>query len=102
MSESKSESRVLDVFGPNLVIETNGPVGLGGPIAYQLYAVNDKGAKWQQALHGSGLASMEADHTLEIQTGKKNKKEHVSYMACLLYTSPSPRDQRSSRMPSSA
>ena len=81
MSKSKSESRVLDVFGPNLVIETNGPVGLGGPIAYQLYAVTDKGAKWQQALHGSGLASMEADHTLEIQTGKKNKKEHVSYMA---------------------
>ena len=81
MSKSKSEARVLDVFGPNLVIETNGPVGLGGPIAYQLYAVNDKGAKWQQALHGSGLASMEADHTLEIQTGKKNKKQSISYMA---------------------
>ena len=81
MSKSKSESRVLDVFGPNLVIESNGPVGLGGPIAYQLYAVTDKGAKWQQALHSSGLASMEADHTLEIQTGKKNKKEHISYMA---------------------
>ena len=81
MSKSKSESRVLDVFGPNLVIESNGPVGLGGPIAYLLYAVTDKGAKWQQALHGSGLASMEADHTLEIQTGKKNKKEHISYMA---------------------
>ena len=81
MSKGKSEARVLDVFGPNLVIETNGPVGLGGPIAYQLYAVNDKGAKWQQALHGSGLASMEADHTLEIQTGKKNKKQSISYMA---------------------
>ena len=81
MSKSKSEARVLDVFGPNLVIETNGPVGLGGPIAYQLYAVNDKGAKWQQALHGSGLASMEADHTLEIQTGKKNKKQSISYIA---------------------
>ena len=76
-----SDSRVLDVFGPNLVIESNGPVGLGGPIAYQLYSVTDKGAKWQQALHASGLASMEADHTLEIQTGKKNKKEHISYMA---------------------
>ena len=81
MSKSKSESRVLDVFGPNLVIESNGPVGLGGPIAYQLYSVTDKGAKWQQALHASGLASMEADHPLEIQTGKKNKKEHISYMA---------------------
>ena len=76
-----SDSRVQDVFGPNLVIETNGPVGLGGPIAYQLYAVNDKGAKWQHALHGSGLSSMEASHTLEIQTGKKNKKQSISYMA---------------------
>ena len=76
-----SDSRVLDVFGPNLVIESNGPVGLGGPIAYQLYSVTDKGAKWQQVLHGSGLSSMEASHTLEIQTGKENKKEHVSYMA---------------------
>ena len=76
-----SDSRVLDVFGPNLVIESNGPVGLGGPIAYQLYATTDKGAKWQQALHGSGLSSMEASHTLEIQTGKKNKKQSISYMA---------------------
>ena len=76
-----SDSRVLDVFGPNLVIESNGPVGLGGPIAYQLYSVTDKGAKWQQALHGSGLSSMEASHTLEIQTGKENKKGSISYMA---------------------
>ena len=76
-----SEARVLDVFGPNLVIETNGPVGLGGPVAYQLYAVNDKGAKWQQVLHASGLSSLEASHTLEIQTGKKNKKQSISYMA---------------------
>tara|TARA_R100000278_G_scaffold5132_1_gene8142 strand:+ start:171 stop:755 length:585 start_codon:yes stop_codon:yes gene_type:complete len=76
-----SDSRVLDVFGPNLVIESNGPVGLGGPIAYQLYATTDKGAKWQQALHASGLSSMEASHTLEIQTGKENKKGSISYMA---------------------
>ena len=27
---------------------------------------------------------------------------HIDTMACLLYTSPSPRDQRGSRMPSSA
>ena len=47
----KSESRVLDVFGPNLLIETNGPVGVGGGIAYQIYSVTDKDYKWQQALH---------------------------------------------------
>tara|TARA_R100001460_G_scaffold44569_1_gene81377 strand:- start:2034 stop:2699 length:666 start_codon:yes stop_codon:yes gene_type:complete len=81
MSESKSESRVLDVFGPNLVIETNGPVGVAGPVAYQLYSVTDKGMKYQQALHGSGLATIEADGTLEIQTGFKNKDSQISYVA---------------------
>ena len=29
-------------------------------------------------------------------------KEHKEYINCLLYTSPSPRDKRQSRMPSSA
>ena len=32
----------------------------------------------------------------------KSKKSHPIYGICLLYTSPSPRDQRGSRMPSSA
>ena len=40
-----------------------------------------------------------ADTTLEALT----KSGHAGdYDACLLYTSPSPRDQRGSRMPSSA
>ena len=34
-------------------------------------------------------------HTIDIQNG-------LSVMDCLLYTSPSPRDKRQSRMPSSA
>ena len=68
-----NDARVLDVFGPNLIIESNGNVGVGGALAYQLYSTTDKGAKWQQALHASGLATMEASHTLEIQTGKENK-----------------------------
>ena len=76
-----NEARVLDSFGPNLVIETNGPVGVGGALAYQLYATTDKGAKWQQALHGNGLSTMESTHGLEIQTGKKNKKGDLSFLA---------------------
>ena len=74
-----NEARVLDGFGPNFLIETNGPVGVGGGIAYQIYSVNDKDYVWQQALHQSGLATMEADGSLEIQTGYKNKEgEKVS------------------------
>ena len=76
-----NDARVLDVFGPNLLIETNGPVGLGGGAAYKIYSVNDKDYKWQQALHQSGLATMEADGSLEIQTGSKNKEGDVSYVA---------------------
>ena len=76
-----NDARVLDVFGPNLLIETNGPVGGGGGVAYQIYSVNDKDYKWQQALHQSGLATMEADGSLEIQTGSKNKEGDVSYVA---------------------
>ena len=93
-----SESRVIDGFGPNLVIESNGNVGVGGQLAYQLYSVTDKGIAYQQALHGSGLATINAEQTLEIQTGLKNKSGRISYFAmahhgdCLLYTSPSPRD----------
>ena len=76
-----NEARVLDVFGPNFLIETNGPVGVGGGVAYQIYSVTDKDYKWQQALHQSGLATMEADGSLEIQTGAKNKEGDVSYVA---------------------
>ena len=38
---------------------------------------------------------------LEIGYGK-GKQQHDKRQSCLLYTSPSPRDQRGSRMPSSA
>ena len=43
-------------------------------------------------------------HHIEYDTKKLNKviSELYSYRSCLLYTSPSPRDQRGSRMPSSA
>ena len=76
-----NEARVLDSFGPNLVIETNGPVGVGGGFAYQLYSITKKGSTWQQALHESGLATMVASDRLEIQTGKKNKAGNVSFIA---------------------
>ena len=40
----------------------------------------------------------------DVEKTKKIAKKFVRYQegACLLYTSPSPRDQRGSRMPSSA
>ena len=41
-----------------------------------------------------------SDKTITFQTLKQRDK--VKFRACLLYTSPSPRDQRGARMPSSA
>ena len=37
-----------------------------------------------------------------VQTGMRNMDSWGLYITCLLYTSPSPRDMRRSRMPSSA
>ena len=50
-----NESRVLDIFGPNFLIESNGEsVGIGG-FAYQIYATTKTPAggntiKYQQVL----------------------------------------------------
>ena len=40
--------------------------------------------------------------TLTFTSGNWNSAQTVTVTGCLLYTSPSPRDQRGSRMPSSA
>ena len=41
--------------------------------------------------------------TMDVQDKLKfPEKKLEEYLSCLLYTSPSPRDQRGSRMPSSA
>ena len=54
-----------------------------------------------------GLRKWFAEDWRDVKTGKKcgrsgKKDKGRPYPACLLYTSPSPRDQRGSRMPSSA
>ena len=79
-NSQNSESRVLDVFGPNFLIETNGAVGVAGQLKYQLYSVTDDGVVYQQALYGgNGLASIRAEKSLEVQTGIKNKGSDISF-----------------------
>ena len=49
------------------------------------------------------LAKLRADFDQEQETAYEISKDMTrQYKGCLLYTSPSPRDQRGSRMPSSA
>ena len=78
-NSQNSESRVLDVFGPNFFIETNGAVGVGGQLRYQLYSVTGNGDVYQQALYENGTSTIRADKTLEIQSGIKNKANDVSF-----------------------
>ena len=78
---ASNESRVLDVFGPNFLIETNGAVGVAGQLKYQLYSVTDGGIKYQQALYGNGLSTIDADGTLEIMAGAKNKPGRGCFIA---------------------
>ena len=49
-----------------------------------------------------GILENEFGEQPEIKYSQLIKRLNESITACLLYTSPSPRDQRGSRMPSSA
>ncbi len=72
------ESRSLDVFGPNLLLESGGAVGVSGPIAYQLCSVNDSGFRYSQGLYGSGLARIHNEGTLQIEAGIRNSGKESS------------------------
>ena len=62
--------------------------------------------EWQPECENTMLAYDDEDDvwqgTFEIQPGNDGDKKGPRYKACLLYTSPSPRDGLLSRMPSSA
>ena len=49
-----------------------------------------------------GKLNPEAINAMRQSFGLTNDPIYIQYLSCLLYTSPSPRDQRGSRMPSSA
>ena len=51
---------------------------------------------------GEKLCEKTATHWAAAQLNDETSKIAVKYIGCLLYTSPSPRDLSTSRMPSSA
>ena len=60
-----------------------------------------------QEVNFASLQNSDVDTTTYDELGKDRSKENLGFSfyiatGCLLYTSPSPRDQRGSRMPSSA
>ena len=50
----------------------------------------------------SFLESGQVDMSVASMNHTRSRDEAIDFSICLLYTSPSPRDQRGSRMPSSA
>ena len=110
------QKRQYDSYGPHFRIETANPeLGVSGNIAYNLYGYADSGDTANLGLKGNGLFDIFADQCITIDGGAKVEGGGVcvniigskgdiaiTAMACLLYTSPSPRDVEESRMPSSA
>ena len=58
--------------------------------------------KYAELMHQAQQATGRKEAVGLIHKAAKLKTKFENYEICLLYTSPSPRDQRGSRMPSSA
>ena len=82
-------------------------IGMGKDLAEQYPAAAEVFAEVDEAL-GEKLSALIWEGDQETLTLTQNAQPALmatsiaAFRACLLYTSPSPRDQRGSRMPSSA
>ena len=66
------------------------------------YMKKTDGRKGNGAKRGDALVRKTMATPANINKAKKNRSKILATNACLLYTSPSPRDRTRSRMPSSA
>ena len=102
------QKRQYDSFGPHFRIETANPeLGTAGNIAYNLYGYSDSKDVSNLGMMGDGQFQIFADQCITIAGGASVDGgglciKIVGTRGCLLYTSPSPRDLSTSRMPSSA
>ena len=73
---------------------------ISGTLRYEIL----KRAKFRCELCGISAEqkALEVDHILPRNNGGSDEQSNLQALCCLLYTSPSPRDMRRSRMPSSA
>ena len=105
--------------GDDKVIDVPAIVGIGGSLIYFVDQYADASPyneefEWSAKAHPEGVGFHYLDHlTHNVFKGNMDKwfafysdlfnfREIRFFDICLLYTSPSPRDQRGSRMPSSA
>ena len=91
-------------LGWDLPIEELKPLGLDQPrpLGLKLHRVTDHSAPLDRKRpYEPGVAAERVkEHAADYLQGRRRQLDQLS--ACLLYTSPSPRDRQKSRMPSSA
>ena len=95
------ESPFIHADGKTLYFKSNGRLTMGGS---DIYKTTLKEGKWTEPVHlGSPINTTGEDGNLVVSLdGTKGYYATDKYEGCLLYTSPSPRDLSTSRMPSSA
>ena len=65
------EARTVDLFGPQLLIESGGAVGVAGQCVWKLSSINESGIRYVQGLFQSGLSKIYAEGPLQVEGGKK-------------------------------
>ena len=63
---------------------------------------DDLSAALKEAMKAKDKPKLDAIRQIQTEIAKKKSEKGEEVNDCLLYTSPSPRDKRQSRMPSSA
>ena len=77
----RNENRTVDLFGPQLLIESGGAVGVAGQCVWKLSSINESGIRYVQGLYQSGLSKIYAEGPLQVEGGKKaQSSEGVSIM----------------------
>ena len=90
----REKQAILDAFDNELVNNRNSMVKVQDVFRYSREAHSDKYLFY--------LGNLVKSHFASIRKAPGKVKQDDQYEHCLLYTSPSPRDKRQSRMPSSA
>ena len=91
-------------FNSNVKLDSSDTPGRKIAVVLDASASMKRGNLWSDAIKQLEKVADEADDNdqLAVFTFGAKLQQIVPFTSCLLYTSPSPRDQRGSRMPSSA
>jgi len=79
------ETRTIDLFGPQFLIETGGPVGVAGQSVYVMSAINESGIRYVQGLYQSGLSKINAEGPLQIEAGQKAQSSEGESMISICH-----------------